>query len=135
MNPQVFTMTKSAPSGSDTSMYPSSVSAPSIRSLSTRFLGQPRLTKAYVPFAAPGDSAPGADSSDGTGEDDRIGSCSMAGVWFGADDSASPRAEPTGPAKIRGPAVYRTRPRNPPPVPPFFRATIRTVGTEAVSSW
>jgi YVTN family beta-propeller protein len=53
MNPHVLTMTKSAPSGSETRAYPSSASVPNIRSLSTRFLAQPRLTKAYVPFERP----------------------------------------------------------------------------------
>ena len=46
MKPHVLTMTKSAPSGSETSEYPSRAKVPSIFSLSTRFFGHPRLTNA-----------------------------------------------------------------------------------------
>ena len=44
MNPQVLTTTTSAPSASAWRAYPSWASLPSIRSLSTVFLGQPRDT-------------------------------------------------------------------------------------------
>src|SRR4051812_6500920 len=50
MNPHVFTTAKSAPLGSSTSSYPSRRNKPSMRSLSTRFFGQPRLTNAYRPL-------------------------------------------------------------------------------------
>src|SRR5712691_2926077 len=66
MKPQVFTMTKSAPSASDTSEYPSSDSVPSIFSLSTRFFGQPRLTKAYVPLDKVSAEVNGSKMVDGT---------------------------------------------------------------------
>src|SRR6478752_4837777 len=52
MNPQVLTTTTSAPAASGTRAYPSWVSLPSMRSLSTVFLGQPSETNAYVPLAA-----------------------------------------------------------------------------------
>ena len=46
MNPQVLTTTTSAPSAPGWNVYPSWASLPSIRSLSTVFLGQPKLMKA-----------------------------------------------------------------------------------------
>ena len=49
MNAQVLTTTMSEPCGSPTSCQPSLRSRPSIRSLSTRFFGQPRLTMENVP--------------------------------------------------------------------------------------
>ena len=48
MNPQVLTITRSACCPSGTSAKPSCASSPSIRSESTRFLEQPRLTKLMV---------------------------------------------------------------------------------------
>ena len=65
MNPQVFTMTRSASWPSGTSTYPSCASRPSIRSESTRFLEQPRLTKPIVPFASFGESFMRASFGDG----------------------------------------------------------------------
>ena len=50
MNPQVLTITRSDCCASGTSAYPSWASSPSIRSESTRFLEQPRLTKLTVPL-------------------------------------------------------------------------------------
>ena len=50
MNPQVLTMTRSDSCPSGTSTNPSCASNPSIRSESTRFLEQPRLTNETVPF-------------------------------------------------------------------------------------
>ena len=49
INAQVLIMTRSDPSGSATNCQPSSLNRPSIRSLSTRFFGQPRLTNENVP--------------------------------------------------------------------------------------
>ena len=49
MKAQVFTTTMSEPCGSPTNCQPSCRNRPSIRSLSTRFFGQPRLTMANVP--------------------------------------------------------------------------------------
>src|SRR5262245_18059482 len=51
MKPQVLTTTTSAPSASGTRARPSWASLPSIRSESTVFFGQPRLTKAKVGFS------------------------------------------------------------------------------------
>jgi hypothetical protein len=45
-NPQVLMTMASAPSWSETSFMPPVARTPSIFSLSTRFFGQPRLTKA-----------------------------------------------------------------------------------------
>ena len=50
MNPQVLMMTRSAAFESGTRAYPSWARSPSIRSESTRFFGQPRLTKEKVPL-------------------------------------------------------------------------------------
>src|SRR5262249_1995985 len=47
-NPHVLITIASARLESGVTTSPSSASSPSIRSLSTRFLGQPRLTKATV---------------------------------------------------------------------------------------
>ena len=52
MNPQVLTMTRSASVPSGTSAKPSWARSPSIRSESTRFLEQPRLTKLTVALGA-----------------------------------------------------------------------------------
>ena len=62
MNAQVLTTTRSDPAGSATSCQPSSRSSPSIRSPSTRFFGQPRLTIANVPRQVAGSTGNTAGS-------------------------------------------------------------------------
>ena len=63
MKAHVFTTTRSDPVGSPTSCQPSSRRRPSIRSVSTRFLGQPRLTTANVPRQVAGSIACTAGST------------------------------------------------------------------------
>jgi hypothetical protein len=54
MNPHVLTTTTSASAASATCAKPASRATPSITSESTRFFGQPRLTKWMVLFDARG---------------------------------------------------------------------------------